>query len=379
MSQKYSMPAVPKSPSWRTRAGRDGVSSPSRRGVNLSYRRQGSLVDESTGSSWFLPTPLVENNVYPPPSALIGPNQLPHRSLGARTSTPFLTLAQAKLDKILPQFLLYLSKPTFESATKACALFDSSIVPQSSSNRNQNEPPADPAASLPFGNDRNDHVVASSPTNSLLSDASVLATSTSSPLVLLKEWISSPGNSDHSTPHSSRQSSPCSASPSTPSAQAVEGEWDNLVAAPFWLLAAAEVLWADLYHLDDPDAVKGLFQRCSQDIFRLQRLMCDPILAAVDSSERKPRQTEVDAAQSVSSIFETLIVLSSCRCQCLELQAELGEESLPSIAAGMGIVLQGLEKHEPIRPAKPLYNVHLRQLRAWKFSLEARLAVEQCL
>jgi hypothetical protein len=349
MSQNYSTVPIPQSPSWRMKAPRSGVLSPKR--LSGPYRKQTSHED-SSGSSWFVLSPMLENNVYPSPS-LIGPLAHSPRPQ-AVVAKPFLTLALIKLDELLPGFLNHLSHPTFQSVTKACSLLDSSIG-------------APASISSPHTN-RNNHT--SSPGGS-----------PNSPLGLFRFFSSSPSSS---SPRSSNHSSPCSSPSSSPSAMALEGEWEGLVTAPLWLLAAAEVLAADLYHLTAGETacalLKGLYQRCTQDLFRLQRLLCDPILAAYASPlQSRTSGAVVEAARSVHAALETLVLLISCRCQFLEVQASLVDNKL-SAATGMGVILHRLETHEVTAAATlPLYTLVVQQVRAWKYALEACLAVEQCL
>lgn len=461
MSQGYNTLGVPKSPSWMMRP-RNAVLAPKR--LSGPYRRQVSL-EEAKAMNWFRVNPaILENNVYPTP-AIISP--LHHPIIpGPRqvVAKPFVAVALHKLEALLPAFLQSVTPATIPAVTAACTLLDTSLV---NSNRNDSGStdhnsrqrhkrlPSPIRRRKRRQQQQQQHRVTSHSTNilsQLLGMARFAPTSegtlpnvSSSPQSPQRVFTSPPSSSSPSLSDGGNKSEESSLSAS---ARALEEEWEQLVAVPLWLLAAAELLFADLYHLQPPrrplpaqpsssssssayvnpvetedeyltpaSIVKGLYQRTIQDFHRLQRVLCDPILAAAERETSsattglssigcQPTNPAgwvrlIPAARAVSDTLQTLETILSCRCQLLEIHATLVNiapfhyqrhpqqhtppnfSAFPQAATGMGLILHRLEttQETTIIPEsiQPMFTTILRQVRGWKYAMEACLALEQCL
>lgn len=315
--------------------------------------RQNSMEVSGLGGSFVVLRPL-ESNVYPRAHhALHSP-----RNSEPKNGRPFLTLALLKLVQVLPDFLEDLATPTPSSVAKACALMESMATPRSSGPllRKTESPASTP-----------------SPRRYLTEPRSPLF----QPLELIQRMLSStsPASSRSPSPFSSPSESPSSSvsAPCSPSAMALEKEWERLVAAPFWLLAAAELLTADCCR--DPSLI-GLYQRCTQDLFRLQHLLCEPVLATESS-----HGDVLVAAQTVRSLLDAVIIFAAAQSEFIRIQSCLHESTdtvaVAQAATSMGIVLARLDAIED--SSLSLFQRAYQQVQGWKYALEACLAVEQCL
>lgn len=343
--------SAPASPSWKPagKARRQfGVVNPPTPSMGRAL-----LIPQNSMEKSFVVLRPLESNVYPRSHhALHSPQSKEHKN-----GTPFLTLALLKLAQVLPGFLDNLATPTVSSVAKACALMESMATPRSAGPLLQRkESPAPTTPSQRYLNE---------PRSPLFQ-----------PLQLVQQLIAgaSPASSRSPSPFSSPSESPSSSvsTPSSPSALALEKEWERLVAAPFWLLAAAEILTADCCR--DPSLI-GLYQRCTQDLFRLQHLLCEPVLAAESS-----QGDVVVAAQKVHALLDAVLVFAAAQSEFIQVQSCLHQstDTVAQAATGMGIVLARLDAIEDLSLSL-LFQRAYQQVQGWKYALEACLAVEQCL
>ncbi|GAX11547.1 hypothetical protein FisN_22Lh237 [Fistulifera solaris] len=298
----------------------------------------------------------LESNVYPRAhQALHSPQKCE-----SKNARPFLTLALLKLFQVLPEFLDDLATPIPFSVAKACARLESMATPRYAGHWLQK---TESPASTP--NSQRGHL--SEPKSPVFQ-----------PLQLIQQMLStaSPISSHSLSPFSSPSESPSSSisAPYSPSALALEKEWERLVAAPFWLLAAAELFAADCCR--DPSLI-GLYQRCTQDLFRLQHLLCEPVLATESS-----QGDVLVAAQKVRALLDAVLLFVAAQSEFIRIQASLHESTdtvtVAKAATDMGMVLARLDAIEDLS-LSTLFQRAYQLVQAWKFALEASLAVEQCL
>jgi len=231
---------------------------------------------------------------------------------------PFLTVVLLKLHKVLPVFVRRFTEPTKAAASQACAVLDSTVSTATSG--------SSPAAASGSCSSPKQQSSSWSPY------AEKNQQPPSSPLSL-KYWMSSPSEPPHSP---------------TSSALALEGEFESFV-APFLLLAGAEVLMANLQHLQPSsrrrsktnnnnntttataaavDSLSGLYQHVSQDLVHTRDVLCEPFLRnssdSVGGLEQKPDDSShyaADAAHAVAATLEQLLLVTGVRGQLIDLQA----------------------------------------------------------
>jgi hypothetical protein len=217
---------------------------------------------------------------------------------------------------------------------------------------------------------------------------------------------------------------------SSSSAMALEGEWQTY-AAPFELLAGAEVLYADMMvqesgkqqqsaAADASIALQGLYQRIVQDLVRVEENLCTVFLDMEAISAESSSFGE--KALSLSLSLKTLTTLCTVRCQWLELSSGLFVEPssssvteqqppllLGDVADGVSAILAttlassspsatSATAHTPVGDnhkdenespnartmtlqtcaAHVLLEALIRELQAWKYALEAMSALERC-
>jgi hypothetical protein len=150
---------------------------------------------------------------------------------------------------------------------------------------------------------------------------------------------------------------------STNSAMAMEGEWESYT-APFFLVAAADILYHDMNHCfhrhhyegedsggarmpggDAPHAavaealpaLSRLYLRIVDDVVRLQQILCDPLLDKPTQGDRTAAaapaasaglvsasvQRSADTARSLSETLELLVAVCRIRSQLVNLQCRL--------------------------------------------------------
>jgi hypothetical protein len=320
---------------------------------------------------------------------------------------PFLTVALMKLTKALPKYCKLLAEPSFSKASLACEVLDCVVAT------------ASPAHSPKGGK----------------TSASSHPVVPSSPLTL-QYWMSS-----SSSTSADKKQSP------TSSAMALEGEWENFV-SPFLLLAGAQVLSAGLEHLRTPTKAKkdktstttsslspaasltGLYQRVNQDLLRTQEVLCEPFLRPSSVNQQQlspPSVTNVqhhyaEAAASLASSIQLLVIAVNVRCQLVDLQAALygvgggtasataaegdAVPSLTEAAAAVTLFLQTItttlstasigtsgekktedendnlsERKEMTDPfaVEPIISNLIQELKAFKYCFETCVALERCL
>ena len=178
------------------------------------------------------------------------------------------------------------------------------------------------------------------------------------------------------SPEAAATTTTSSSSSSFPTQLALENEWETYV-SPFLLLAAAEVLYAKLTHLQPSPPVQmqqpqsqppnryptffrksnhhnttdetiivvssvtslmQLYQRIDQDLRYIQEILCEPFLrtsdpsntalslpqppfAATQTQQQQQKGCHYSAATSVTDSIRALSVIVSIRCQMITLQA----------------------------------------------------------
>lgn len=269
----------------------------------------------------------------------------------SKSPPPFLTVVLIKLTKVLPDFcrLLVAAEPpdssknnknnkdkdsasaatnSIAAASQACSVLDSTVA-TATHNSNHSASPASVSSHGP-GSAKFD-------TSSPSSEPGVWpsAAKPTSPLSL-KFWMS-----------------PASHAPLSPTttALALEGEFESF-ASPFLLLAGAEVLTADLVHLqqlhssstkdapaksDSDDAASslaGLYQRIAADLERTEAVLCEPFLRqhqhdTIDHHHHQQDQSNeettshsyyADAAAAVAVSLRWLVLVATVRGQLLDVQ-----------------------------------------------------------
>ena len=235
---------------------------------------------------------------------------------------PFLTVVLLKLHQVLPVYVRRFTEPTKAAASQACAVLDATVSTATSS--------ASPAAASGSCSSPKQQSSSWSPYDDRNQQPP------SSPLSL-KYWMSSPSaNQQQQPPHSP-----------TSSALALEGEFESFV-APFLLLAGAEVLMANLQHLQPSSrrrsktnnnnktttataaavsSLSGLYQRVSQDLVHTRDVLCEPFLRSSNDSggglepQHDDSHYAADAAHAVAATLEQLLLVTSVRGQLIDLQA----------------------------------------------------------
>lgn len=171
------------------------------------------------------------------------------------------------------------------------------------------------------------------------------------------------------------------------------------------MLAAAEVLSADLYHMnvdgqDEEDTpsklklLKGLYQRCTKDFRRIQQLVCEPVRNLPNSIENSilddPLKAVSCAAQTVHEQLDACATIISSRLTLLDVQHTLMQQQQQQHsvlvwangANALGLVLHRLQQNEEnVLPdtIRAWHEQFCKQVQVWKTTLEACLTVEQCL
>jgi hypothetical protein len=328
-------------------------------------------------------------------------------------------MALVKLEGLMPAYCDALVDPSHANAAKACAFLDSSVATASPSNspkRNSQSPTRFfHAAQQRAGSHNNSR---STSTSSRMS-----ASPRSSKLL---QWLTASDSYAPSATPSSYTPGGTGLPSSSSSAMALEGEWQTY-AAPFELLAGAEVLYADMMVQESGKqqpsaaaanasvALQGLYQRIVQDLVRVEENLCAVFFDLSSSFGEK--------ALSLSLSLKTLTTLCTVRCQWLELSSGLFVEPASSsssrteqqpplllgdVAEGVSAILattiassaastsptahtsagNKVETEPPNRKPKTktletcaahvLLEAQIRELRAWKYALEAMSALERC-
>jgi hypothetical protein len=306
---------------------------------------------------------------------------------------PFLTLALHKLDEILPDFCRQIADPSL--APLACSALESSLATATtattvtstmtarSDSRKQRKDigTGGDMARSEFRDGRSSVVAGMAGTS--------ITTGTSSPIMgSIFGWFAPPSSSSlhaDDSKHTNlgrvnpsignpmkkwRVDVPTPSSPSSFPAMAMEGDW-GAYSAPFFLLAAAEVLYHDLDHLAciipfDPDTATDrtlletpqqqvpfivplaqLYQRIVKDLVLVKQVLCEPLLpvamtspgAAIEESADVPAvagaassaaasptdavKRSTEAAKAVASILDDLVTVCNARIQLVTLQHNL--------------------------------------------------------
>lgn len=339
-----------------------------------TIHRHGSMLRSNTTSSntSTLVSPTITEHALSP--------QRPRLSL---LRTPVLTLALLKLDEQLLPYCQYLKDPSYENVAAACALLDSAVST------------ASPHASERLGSPSSGYHV-----------GSPLASSTGSrsprsPIA----WLT--GSTDSFSPNNNGVSA---------SALALEGEWEKVV-VPFFLLAGAEAVYADLGHsVDDRRIARnliGLYTRIHKDMRLVRQILCDPfVLPSEDAQHRQgqqqPQQLQppvtpptttptlsmyLERASKVAMSLDALANMAEMRCQLIQLHCSMWSSSCSSskkqgsvaVSAGPDFSELGGSFHDmlPNVPqegahAQPMCDALDRELKTWVFLMETAFGLERC-
>ena len=259
--------------------------------------------------------------------------------------TPLLTLALLKLEENLLQYCRHLQNPSFENASAACALLDSSV-----------------ATASPISSDKG-----GSPRGFVGSPASRM----SSPRSPIRSWLTGSGDSP--------------LSPISSSATALEGEWEKFI-VPFFLLAGAETVYASLGHANDTAVAQNLsslYQRIIEDLKLVRTTLCDPFLAAGASDEAFASfySEYYERATSLSSSLRALAVLAQSRCRLIQIQSILWDTPRPKFGDFSRLFHDMLPNLPPRNAllALPMLEALEREVNAWKFLCETCHSLETCM
>jgi hypothetical protein len=428
MSSPLHVPTVPASPSWR------GVMlSMSGRSTSRALRR-GDSSDESPDNDMgkLLRPPLWGRQ--PLPQQQQQQTQQQHLLLNHKS---FLTMALVKLEGLMPEYCQALVDPSHANAAKACAFLDSSVAtasPSNSPNRNSSNSPSRFFHATQHQAGRSSSSRSTSFRQPSFSAAHSNSTSTSSRTTAypasprsskLLQWLTASNSSAASATPSQYAPGGGTMPSSSSSAMALEGEWQTY-AAPFELLAGAEVLYADMMVQESGKhdhsasiALQGLYQRIVQDLVHVEENLCTVFLD-MDTVSASSTSSFGEKALSLSLSLKTLTTLCTVRCQWLELSSGLFVEPascsvteqqppllLGDVADGVSSILAstiaaaapnatahkavGDNKDENESPnvklktttletcaAQVLFEALIRELQAWKYALESMSALERC-
>ena len=336
--------------------------------------------------------------------------------------TPFLTVALLKLHEALPDFcrILAHNPHTQETASRACSLLDRSVAtstspashssgafqentketklkPQPRSRARSQSPVRRQKAKNQEAN--NNTVNASffkrnkplwSTPRGDSSTRRIHHAAGASPAAPLLQWFTSSSSSNvHKPLHH-------------PSAVALEGEWDFLV-APFTLLTAALVFHADMQHCQDSsDAMlllPALYQRIAADLLEVKTTLCAPLVGMqpslppddnADAESSSPLRRSVNAANLLSQWLTSLAAYCTLRAQLADLQAalflamssdRLAESSaLVEASQLLTVLLQAAttQADNENNAVQVLYEALVEECTTWNYCLDACSAMQQC-
>lgn len=311
--------------------------------------QQQSHTDKSPSSEVF-PFGVARSNVTATATAARWSNSSSvHHQTTKQSSPPFLTLALVKLTEVLPIYFQHLANPTIANASKACAVLDGIVATASSPTNSPKRTVHQPERSKQKNQNKN--TKNSHERRRRMATAITLANNPTSPLTL-QYWMSS----------SSSLASSKQFQQQTPTAMALESEWEALI-APFILLVAAETMAADLEHLraaadmlpnmdDDPKNIisitatmtmsqnepsnsatsasilGGLYQLVNRDLMHLHDILCEPFLRVSSNDKNSgtsrsgdPLHLHTEAALLLASGLKLAMEIGNVRCQLIDLQA----------------------------------------------------------
>jgi hypothetical protein len=337
-----------------------------------TIHRHGSMHRSSNNNSSTLMSPIMTDRALSP--------QRPRLSL---LRTPVLTLALLKLDEQLLPYCQYLKDASYENVAAACALLDSAVST------------ASPHASERLGSPSSGYHVGSPMASS---------TGSRSPRSPIAAWLT--GSSDSFSPSNNGLSA---------SALALEGEWEKVV-VPFFLLAGAEAVYADIGHSADDKRIArnliGLYTRIHKDLRLVRQMLCDPFaLPSEDAQHRQgqqpPQQLQppltpstatptltmyIERASKVATSLDALANIAEMRCQMIQLHSSMWSSSSSSKKHGSVTVSIGPDFSElgrsfhdmlPNVPqvgahAQPMCDALDRELKAWVYLMETAFGLERC-
>jgi hypothetical protein len=253
------------------------------------------------------------------------------RSGATKPQTPFLTLALWRLAEVLPAFEKLMMHPTHDQAIQACALLDASVATAGSPSASPANSPMLLKSSLSLTekglNDKNTSHNRSSSAAATLTQRSIallnmpsdknLSTHSSptqrpsaggmlrnmSPPSPIFPWLSRSMEDFQSSSRISNADGRSRASRQQPTAMILEGEWERWI-APLMLLAAAEVLYHDMYHIATASqpvstteasvnsntlhatALMALYSRIATDLSHTLNSLCNPWLSASEARDK---------------------------------------------------------------------------------------------
>ena len=329
--------------------------------------------------------------------------------------TPFLTVALLKLHEALPDFcrILAHNPQTQENASKACSLLDRSVAtstsPASHSSSAQHESlnkEAKPKAQArsrarsqsPVRRQKATNQESNSTVNaSFLKRKPLWSTprgdfsarrihhATASPAAPLLQWFTSAsGNTQKPLHH--------------PSAVALEGEWDFLV-APFTLLTAALVFHADMQHCQESsDAMlllPALYHRIASDLLQVKTTLCAPFVGMQSSlppeastESTSPLRRSANAANLLSQWLTSLAAYCTMRAQLADLQAtfflamsDRRAESAALLEASqlLTVLVQSASAQAATdNVVQVLHEALVTECMTWSYCLDACSALQQC-
>jgi hypothetical protein len=268
---------------------------------------------------------------------------------GATKPKPFLSMSLLKLNEILPAYCRALVDPA-QGPAKACSMLDSSLATATSWS-----PSSSPSARRSGENE----------TKAMERRREKLLSNGSSPTSgSFLQWLAPPTSTAQTSSSFLSARATSSSPPSSNSAMAMEGEWESYT-APFFLLAAADILYFDMNHCfhrqeeastpDSPQeaaALSKLYRRIINDILRVKEVLCDPLLSkptegeAAEGALRDVKssdaanlsaaattaspglvsssvQRSTGAARTLSATLERLVAVCRIRSQLVAFQCQL--------------------------------------------------------
>jgi hypothetical protein len=341
-----------------------------------NIHRHGSMhrsSNNNSSNSSTLVSPIMTDRALSP--------QRPRLSL---LRTPVLTLALLKLDEQLLPYCQYLKDASYENVAAACALLDSAV---STASPHASERLGSPSSGYHVGSP-----LASSP-------------GSRSPRSPIAAWLT--GSTDSFSPSNNGLSA---------SALALEGEWEKVV-APFFLLAGAEAVYADLGHSADDRRIArnliGLYTRIHKDMRLVRQMLCDPFAVPSEDAQHRqgqqqPQQLQppltppsttptltmyLERASKVALSLDALANMAEMRCHMIQLHSSMwslsnssskNQESV-AVPTGPDFSELGRSFHDmlPNVPqdgahAQPMCDALDRELKAWVYLMETAFGLERC-
>lgn len=301
-------------------------------------------------SSLSFPTRNKKSDISPP-----GRTSSKRGSSSNNNTTPFLTVALLELDQLSEKFCQLMAKPTYANACQACACLSFSGAAAAAA--------AATAKGISQGSPRG--------VQSTLRPSSP----TKSPLL---NWISS-SNAEAQHPHSSTLS-------------ALEQELEEFQ-RPFFLFAAAEVMYADLRHLEiafplstdyqkhsKPASLCSIYRLVQTELMEIRRKLCVPFL--VENPNPSNENKYSSAASSLSKTLISFVDMCHSRAILIDAQysmfaktAQLYDDMRELVDREIITFANHVTSHA-FRPIQLSFDL---ELQAWKRLLAAAWSLDRCL